>query len=68
MLTSLTPSETVPSPTGWQGEDGGYHTWKDLDFGEGKVRFHRFLTGREDEGVKPVYGLTAYVSPSLSLY
>jgi hypothetical protein len=24
---------------------------------------HRFLTGREGGGVKPVYGLTAYVIP-----
>ena len=25
------------------------------------IRMHRFLTGREAGGVKPVYGLTAYV-------
>nr|XP_019008371.1 uncharacterized protein I206_06930 [Kwoniella pini CBS 10737]OCF47152.1 hypothetical protein I206_06930 [Kwoniella pini CBS 10737] len=29
--------------------------------GQGKVRMHRFLTGREGQGVKPVYGLTAAI-------
>ena len=27
---------------------------------------HRFLTGKENEGVKPVYGLTSYVPPFLN--
>lgn len=38
-----------------------YYTYKDIKGREGMVRMHRFLTGREDAGVKPVYGLTAYV-------
>jgi hypothetical protein len=29
------------------------------------VRMHRFLTGREAGGIKPIYGLTACVLPSL---
>ena len=27
------------------------------------VRMHRFLTGREAGGIKPIYGLTSYVPP-----
>ena len=27
------------------------------------VRMHRFLTGREAGGIKPIYGLTSFVSP-----
>ena len=52
-----------------------YHTYSDLPWpqhtrGEAYVqpdeherafRMHRFLTGREAGGIKPVFGLTAYV-------
>jgi coenzyme A diphosphatase NUDT7 len=39
-----------------------YHTTQDIPW-EGdplrKTRMHRFLTGREEGGTKPIYGLTA---------
>jgi hypothetical protein len=43
------------------GGDGRYYQYRDVTWGEPgqKVRMHRFLTGREGGGVKPVYGLTA---------
>ena len=41
------------------GKEGRYYGYRDVNWGEGKVRMHRFLTGREGVGVKPVYGLTA---------
>ncbi|WRT64678.1 uncharacterized protein IL334_001612 [Kwoniella shivajii] len=43
------------------GKEGRFYGYRDIQWGEGKVRFHRFLTGRESEGVKPVYGLTAAI-------
>ncbi|OCF33853.1 hypothetical protein I316_04565 [Kwoniella heveanensis BCC8398] len=43
------------------GKEGGYYGYRDVSWGEGKVRMHRFLTGREALGVKPVYGLTAAI-------
>jgi hypothetical protein len=38
-----------------------YHSHIDVAWGQAKepVRFHRFLTGREEQGVKPIFGLTA---------
>lgn len=41
------------------GRDGAYYQYGDIAWGGGMVRMHRFLTGREGGGVKPVYGLTA---------
>ena len=41
------------------GKEGNYYQWRDVPWGQGAVRFHRFLTGREAAGIKPVYGLTA---------
>lgn len=38
-----------------------YYSYRDIQWGQGPVRMHRFLTGREDWGIRPVYGLTAYV-------
>ncbi|KAH9833854.1 NUDIX hydrolase domain-like protein [Rhodofomes roseus] len=39
-----------------------YHTHHDVDWrGRGKVRMHRFLTGREAGGTKPIFGFTAGV-------
>jgi hypothetical protein len=51
------------------GKEGRYYQYRDVAWGEPgqKVRMHRFLTGREGGGVKPVYGLTAYVWESLDL-
>lgn len=36
-----------------------YYSYRDISWGQSVVRMHRFLTGREELGVKPVYGLTA---------
>jgi hypothetical protein len=37
-----------------------YHTTTEWEWsGGGSIRMHRFLTGREADGVKPVFGLTA---------
>lgn len=51
------------------GGEGRYYQYRDVAWGEPgrKVRMHRFLTGREGGGVKPVYGLTAYVSYSICM-
>ncbi|CAE6519209.1 unnamed protein product [Rhizoctonia solani] len=40
-----------------------YHSFVDVAWGPAKepVRFHRFLTGREEQGVKPIFGLTASI-------
>ncbi|KAJ1306821.1 hypothetical protein OPQ81_007807 [Rhizoctonia solani] len=40
-----------------------YHSYVDVAWGPAKepVRFHRFLTGREEQGVKPIFGLTASI-------
>jgi hypothetical protein len=47
-----------------------YHTHKDIryrgDDGR-KIRIHSFLTGREAGGIKPVFGLTSFVSSSVLL-
>ncbi|EJD37352.1 hypothetical protein AURDEDRAFT_92407 [Auricularia subglabra TFB-10046 SS5] len=41
-------------------DDTPYHTYRDIDGGS-PIRMHSFLTGREGEGVKPVYGLTSAI-------
>lgn len=39
-----------------------YHTYHDIDWrGKGQIRMHRFLTGREAGGTKPIFGFTACV-------
>lgn len=39
-----------------------YHTTMEWEWsGGGSIRMHRFLTGREADGVKPVFGLTASI-------
>lgn len=49
---------TTPSSHGAH-KDGEYHSFVDITAVDGSpVRMHSFLTGREDQGVKPVYGLT----------
>jgi len=44
------------------GREGRYYQYRDVPWGKGVVRMHRFLTGREGGGVKPVYGLTAWAN------
>jgi len=41
------------------GKEGRYYQYRDINWGPGVVRMHRFLTGKEGGGVKPVYGLTS---------
>ncbi|OCF58704.1 hypothetical protein L486_03194 [Kwoniella mangroviensis CBS 10435] len=44
------------------GKEGRFYQYRDITWnGQGLVRMHRFLTGREGEGVRPVYGLTAAI-------
>jgi len=43
------------------GREGRYYQYRDVPWGESMVRMHRFLTGREGGGVRPVYGLTAAI-------
>ncbi|RSH92271.1 hypothetical protein EHS25_008686 [Saitozyma podzolica] len=43
------------------GKEGRYYQFRDVTWGQGVVRMHRFLTGREGGGVKPVYGLTSAI-------
>lgn len=60
-------SSEPPPKEGEEEEDAPemeYYTYRDIQWGQGPVRMHRFLTGREDWGIKPVYGLTALVSSS----
>ncbi|EMD40315.1 hypothetical protein CERSUDRAFT_110918 [Gelatoporia subvermispora B] len=39
-----------------------YHTFVDINWhNQGKLRMHRFLTGREAGGTKPIFGLTASI-------
>jgi len=41
--------------------DGEYHTFQDNTWSGRPVRMHRFLTGREHDGIKPVFGFTAAI-------
>ena len=68
--SSPTSNETVPvgfstrPPSGDGSGSGNTHKrMKGSEVHQGKrmIRMHRFLTGREAGGVKPVFGLTAYV-------
>ena len=49
-------------------EEIPYHTYTDIPWTRGdkkrNIRMHRFLTGREAGGIKPVFGLTACVPSS----
>ena len=66
-LSAFLKITPVVKPPGGAGVVGGagyyptYHSYRDIQWGEARVRMHRFLTGREEDGIKPVYGLTAYV-------
>ena len=54
-------TSTPPFPSEPESIEVEYHTYTDWVWnGVGKVRSHRFLTGREAGGIKPVFGLTAY--------
>jgi coenzyme A diphosphatase NUDT7 len=64
-LSSDSPFPPDPADAGPAGS-ATYHTVTDIAWagdptGARRVRMHRFLTGREEGGTKPVYGLTAYV-------
>jgi hypothetical protein len=55
-------ASTEPDPRpGEEDQDAEieYYSYRDIKWGPSDVRMHRFLTGREEQGVKPVYGLTA---------
>ncbi|KAG8748414.1 hypothetical protein FRC10_005961 [Ceratobasidium sp. 414] len=63
---SVEAHKTKPSPAYLppeQPEVAPYHSYVDVMWGTTKtpVRFHRFLTGREEQGVKPIFGLTASI-------
>lgn len=63
-LVSLLHSEP-PFGTEQEMLEWKYHTYYDWDWrGKGHIRAHRFLTGREAGGTKPIFGFTAYVSIS----
>jgi coenzyme A diphosphatase NUDT7 len=65
--TEARPALTVPEPPpiryaldeGVVGGKEGYYQYRDIKWGSGIVRMHRFLTGKEGQGIRPVYGLTA---------
>jgi len=58
-------SSTPPFPSEPESLEVPYHTYYDQDWAgppgkkPQKLRVHRFLTGREAGGIKPVFGLTA---------
>jgi len=55
-------TSTPPFPSEPESVEVPYHTYADWVWnGIGKVRSHRFLTGREAGGIKPVFGLTASI-------
>lgn len=56
-----TPDHPIMEEETIGGGEGRYYQYRDVHWGEPgqRVRMHRFLTGREGGGVKPVYGLTA---------
>ncbi|KAF8312660.1 hypothetical protein DL93DRAFT_2081915 [Clavulina sp. PMI_390] len=57
-------ASSEPEPAPGEEEDANemeYYSYRDIQWGQGPVRNHRFLTGREDYGIKPVYGLTATI-------
>ncbi|KZT70259.1 hypothetical protein DAEQUDRAFT_214953 [Daedalea quercina L-15889] len=60
-LASLLHSEP-PFATEQEMLELKYHTYHDIDWrGKGTIRMHRFLTGREAGGTKPIFGFTAGV-------
>ena len=63
-LASLLSVHPTSSPDNYDTSEA-YYTYKDaIDWSGlpgGQSRLHRFLTGREAGGTKPIFGLTAYV-------
>ncbi|KZT43786.1 hypothetical protein SISSUDRAFT_1039682 [Sistotremastrum suecicum HHB10207 ss-3] len=61
----LTMSTLIPAHPylAYQNPDTHYYSWYDIKWHIGKtpVRMHTFLTGREDQGMKPLLGLTASI-------
>jgi peroxisomal coenzyme A diphosphatase NUDT7 len=59
------PVPPAPPPTSlFTSDQGTYHTCTDVSWTgsrDRRVRMHRFLTGREAGGTRPIYGLTACV-------
>ncbi|TFL00688.1 hypothetical protein BDV98DRAFT_109112 [Pterulicium gracile] len=55
------PSSAKHAPSDADGARDSTETAPDTRQGKGFIRMHRFLTGREAGGVKPVYGLTASI-------
>lgn len=55
----LASTEPPPKPGEDDATEVEYYSYRDISWGQGPVRMHRFLSGREDGGIKPVYGLTA---------
>jgi len=51
-------TEPPPKPGEDEAREMEYYSYRDISWGQGPVRMHRFLSGREDIGIKPVYGLT----------
>jgi coenzyme A diphosphatase NUDT7 len=61
-------TSTPPFPSEPESLEVQYHTYTDWDWNNlGKIRSHRFLTGREAGGIKPVFGLTACAISTLPL-
>ena len=54
----------IAKDASWDDINAEYYTYHDLKWvdNEKKIRMHRFLTGKEGEGIKPIFGLTAYDS------
>ena len=62
-LVSFLSTES-PFPQDQSTIEFSYHSYEDVPFYRGsqrKIRLHRFLTGREAGGVKPIFGVTAWV-------
>ncbi|KDQ63951.1 hypothetical protein JAAARDRAFT_682725, partial [Jaapia argillacea MUCL 33604] len=57
-------SSEPPFPNDPESIELRYHTFEEYNYHgkpPGRIRMHRFLTGREAGGVKPVFGLTASI-------
>jgi hypothetical protein len=56
-------SKESPFPQDQSTVEFPYHSYEDVPYRGGsarRIRFHRFLTGREAGGVKPIFGVTAW--------
>jgi len=62
-LASFLSTES-PFPQDQSTVEFPYHSYEDITFHRGslrKIRLHRFITGREAGGVKPIFGVTAAI-------